>query len=150
MVETALNDIRHISSTIKPPSFSETSLPEAIEELVSNIRRFIEFEFHLDMADAIEEQLSTDQKLMLYRVVQEQLNNILKYADARHVSISLIQKDGHMLLTIHDDGKGFDSEEVKAGIGIKNIKGRLEAFGGGLSIQSGKGKGCELQAHFAL
>ena len=87
---------------------------------------------------------------MVYRVVQEQLNNIIKYADAKKVSVALYIKGDHVYLTIKDDGNGFNPGHVKTGIGLKNIKSRQDAFYGHLNIHSAPGKGCELEASFNL
>lgn len=150
MIEKAINDIRHISSSIKPPEFSTTSLYEAIEGLIDNIKRFVAFEFVIEYDHTAEQLLSAEQKLMVYRVVQEQLNNITKYAGASKVELHLAVANDHVTIIVRDDGKGFDPSKVKTGIGLKNISSRLQLFSGDLNINSSLGKGCELKAHFSI
>ncbi len=76
------------------------------------------------------EFLSDDIKLNLYRVLQEQIGNILKYSEAKNVSI-LIKTIGNMIyLTVADDGKGFDLDKPRTGIGISNMINRVESFNG--------------------
>jgi two-component system, NarL family, sensor histidine kinase UhpB len=150
MIEKAINDIRHISSSIKPPEFSTTSLYEAIEGLIDNIRRFVAFEFVIQYDHSAEQLLSAEQKLMVYRVVQEQLNNITKYAGASKVELHIAVANDHVTIIIRDDGKGFDPSTVKTGIGLKNISSRLQLFSGDLNINSSPGKGCELKAYFSI
>ncbi len=68
------------------------------------------------------EEILTDlKKLMVYRIVQEQLNNILKHSNAEHVDIEFKKDDSTVHLIIEDDGVGFDMENIKAGLGLKNI-----------------------------
>jgi two-component system, NarL family, sensor histidine kinase UhpB len=150
MIEKAIDDIRHISSSIKPPEFSTISLYEAIEGLIENIKRFVAFDFTIEYDQEIELALSAEQKLMVYRIVQEQLNNITKYADASNVSLNIAVSNKQVSIIIKDDGKGFNPTMVKAGIGLKNISGRLQLFSGDLNINSSPGKGCELKAHFHI
>lgn len=150
IVEDAINEIRTISYNIKPPQFELLTLGESIRMLVSNIKRFQDFEFIMDFNEVREMNLRIEHKLMIYRVIQEQLNNILKYASATDIFLSITIEDGRVTVYIQDDGKGFDPEKIKNGIGLTNIRSRLQAFSGNLTINSAPGKGCELIAVFNL
>lgn len=150
MIEKAINDIRNISASIKPPEFSTTSLYEAIGALIDNIRRFVAPEFIVQYDHNADQLLSVEQKLMVYRVIQEQLNNITKYAAASKVELQVSIRENHISIIIKDNGKGFDPSKVKTGIGLKNISSRLQLFSGDISIKSALGKGCELNAHFSI
>lgn len=150
IVEDAINEIRTISYNIKPPQFDLLTLGESIRMLVSNVKRFQDFEFIMDFNEVHERNLRIEHKLMIYRVVQEQLNNILKYAAATDIFLSISIDEGRATVYIQDDGKGFDPNEIKNGIGLTNIRSRLQAFSGNLTINSSPGKGCELIAVFNL
>lgn len=150
MIEKAINDIRHISATIKPPEFSTTSLFEALEGLMDNIKRFVSFDFNIEYDHNADNLLSEEQKLMVYRVVQEQLNNITKYASASKVGLNISVAQNLVTVVIKDDGRGFDPSNVKTGIGLKNINSRLQLFAGDFNINSSPGNGCELVAHFSI
>lgn len=150
MIEKAINDIRHISASIKPPEFSTTSLHEALEGLLGNIKRFVSFDFKIKYDSVADQLLSEEQKLMVYRVVQEQLNNITKYASATKVDLSISVVEGQVTVIIKDDGNGFDPANVKTGIGLKNISSRLQLFSGDFIVNSSPGKGCELIASFSI
>lgn len=150
IVEDAINEIRTISYNIKPPQFELLTLGESIRMLVSNIKRFQDFEFIMDFNEVREMNLRIEHKLMIYRVIQEQLNNILKYASATDIFLSITIEDGRVTVYIQDDGIGFDPEKIKNGIGLNNIRSRLQAFSGNLTINSAPGKGCELIAVFNL
>jgi len=84
----------------------------------------------------------------LFRIVQEQLNNIIKHAQADHVQIKLFSTSDGILLEIKDDGDGFDIEKVRKGLGFINIKNRAELFNGNAEIFSKPGKGCLLKVFF--
>ncbi len=150
IVEDAINEIRTISYNIKPPQFELLTLGESIRMLVSNIKRFQDFEFIMDFNEVREMNLRIEHKLMIYRVIQEQLNNILKYAAASEIFLSITIEDGRATVYIQDDGSGFDPGKNKNGIGLNNIRSRLQAFSGNLTINSAPGKGCELIAMFNL
>jgi signal transduction histidine kinase len=86
----------------------------------------------------------------VFRIVQEQLNNIVKHAGAQNVHISLFAKQGEFILTIRDDGKGFDAHRVRKGLGIINIQNRVELFNGKAEIFSLPGSGCQMIIRFPL
>ncbi|MGZ5219326.1 MAG: sensor histidine kinase, partial [Chitinophagaceae bacterium] len=151
LVELSIKEIRQLSANLKPPAFEEEGLKEAIQYLVANIRRVKEFKYSLQINDAIcDLYLNDEQKLMIYRIVQEQLNNITKYAAAQNVSIQIEIDHPRVIVSIKDDGVGFEADKLQSGIGLKNIRGRLNLFNGTLEIISAPGKGCELRSEFWL
>ena len=148
----AINEIRSISRSLVPPSVGDIGLIESIEDLVENIRAtkklYVEFYHEGD----IDNLLGQKQKLMLFRIIQEQINNVLKHADAKNVVIELMI-DGHVVnLAVSDDGKGFDFEEVKnhKGVGLQNIASRTELFNGKINIVTAPDKGCKLNIHVPI
>jgi PAS domain S-box-containing protein len=148
----AINEIRSISRSLVPPSIGDLGLIESIEDLAENIRAtkklYVEFCYGGDI-DAL---LGQKQKLMLFRIIQEQVNNVLKHANASNIIIELMI-DGHMInLAVSDDGKGFDFEEVKdnKGVGLHNIASRTELFNGKINIVTAPNKGCKLNIHVPI
>jgi PAS domain S-box-containing protein len=148
----AINEIRSISRSLVPPSIGDLGLVESIEDLVESIRAtkklYIEFCYGGD----IDTLLGQKQKLMLFRIIQEQVNNVLKHADASNIIIELMI-DGHMInLAVSDDGRGFDYEEVKnnKGVGLQNIASRTELFNGKINIVTAPNKGCKLNIHVPI
>jgi len=94
--------------------------------------------------DEFEQPVSNDVQLTLYRILQEQFNNILKYAKASTVFISVKHYRDNIQLSIKDDGEGFNLIAKKNGIGFENIKRRVEALDGQVRIFSAPGDGCEV------
>jgi two-component system sensor histidine kinase UhpB len=150
MTEKALNDIRHLSASIKPPEFSITTVQQAIQELLDNIKRVKPYRFDLDFENFCEKKLKDEQKLMIYRVVQEQLNNIMKYAEATLIRIQVKTTGENVYIEVRDNGKGFDPSYTSTGIGLKNIRSRLQVYSGNLVIASAPGQGCKLMADFGM
>jgi signal transduction histidine kinase len=84
------------------------------------------------------------QKLALYRIVQEQINNIVKHAGATRVWISLSNRDGKVFLTVKDNGKGFERKNKTNGMGINNIISRAKVFGGKVQLKTAPQQGCSI------
>lgn len=150
MVTEVQQEIRLLSATMKPPAFSLMTLEQSIERLFSNISRIKKISFNFTASELDDTKLNDEQKLMIYRVVQEQLNNIIKYAEATHVSINIYSVNDTVHIELHDDGLGFDNSKLKNGLGFRNIQSRLLIYNGHMKLESAPGKGCTLSASFHL
>ena len=84
---------------------------------------------------------------MLYRIVQEQLNNITKYAQAKVAVITLKAENSNLFLSVADNGVGFDTTQKSKGIGLKNMSSRVEFHSGNMNIVSAPGQGCTLEVY---
>ncbi|MGF2412970.1 MAG: PAS domain-containing protein [Ferruginibacter sp.] len=145
---TAMDEIRTLSKKLVPPSLGEISLIEAITDMIDQITRVNKLEFSTKW-DCYDESLLDDKlKLAIYRITQEQFNNILKHARAQTVFITLQQHGNEVKLNIQDDGIGFDIMQKRNGVGLQNMKSRAEMFNGRVSINSTPGNGCELTILF--
>jgi signal transduction histidine kinase len=143
-VSDVINDVRTISYSLVPPSLGDLGLIESIKDLYEslNIVKSISIDFYYD---SFREELLTDNlKLTLFRIFQEHMNNIVKYAQATNVIIHLDMELDMILLEISDDGIGFDLEKVKRGLGLMNISNRVHLFNGKALVKSEPGKGCTL------
>jgi signal transduction histidine kinase len=106
----------------------------------------VKVDFSVKTEGALDDKL----KMTVFRIVQEQLNNIQKHAEARHVLISVKQPGDVLSLSIVDDGKGFDVKQKREGIGLTNIINRAEIFNGLVEIDTAPGKGCKLLVNFKI
>jgi two-component system sensor histidine kinase UhpB len=88
--------------------------------------------------------LNKDKELALYRIAQEQINNIRKYSGAKKVNIVLKEKSNYITLCISDNGIGFDASKKSKGIGLRNIKSRVEFYSGKMHLVTAPGSGCKL------
>lgn len=151
-IHDAINEIRSISKSLVPPSISDLGLTESINDLVQNIRVSKALKVDFFIQGDIENSLNGEQKLMLFRIIQEQVNNVLRHSQATLVSISLVLGDNTVELEITDDGKGFDMEKahIKKGVGLSNIVSRAELFHGKVDIYSAPGEGCKLRVYIPI
>lgn len=143
-VSEVINEVRAMSRSLVPPTLKDLGFIDSINDLIDSIRFTQSLAIDLDYYDFDEDQLPDNKKLALFRIIQEQLNNIIKHARATHVSIILRLTHGNILLQIKDDGVGFDVTTVRRGLGITNISNRAELFGGNALLTSSPGKGCEM------
>jgi two-component system sensor histidine kinase UhpB len=142
-VALAIEEIRKLSrSFISSGNLKELGLVDSIIELLSDITVVTKINMHLKADDLDEVTLSEEQKITIYRIIQEQLNNILKYADASSVTICIQSTPEQIHLLIADNGKGFDPTARRNGIGITNMISRAELFNGKVKIDSSPGNGC--------
>jgi PAS domain S-box-containing protein len=149
-LQRAINEIRKISHELNPSVLEDIGLAEAIEELIEkiNITGKLKIYFKNNLSDGL--TLKEEAKITLYRIIQEQLCNILKHAGASKVLLMLSYKEGTVLLSLEDDGKGFDVQKVKQGLGLKNIRDRVAYYAGTYSIVSEPGKGCKVDVKLPI
>ena len=142
----AIKELRHLSHSLMPPSFDKTSFNNSITNLAHTLNLSGQLSIELLLAEEDElSGLSNEAKLALYRIIQEQLSNILKHANANQVIIAMTKEEEMIKLMIHDDGEGFDPSLQSRGIGLKNMQSRARLFGGSLRVISAPGEGCMLK-----
>ena len=96
--------------------------------------------------------ISDDIRLCLYRIAQEALNNIVKYAEASAVNLHIIDKEDEVYLVLEDNGKGFDERKSKpkGGMGLQNIRERAKLLNGSAEIHSAPGQGTVIEIHIPI
>ncbi len=149
IVKDAQQEIRLLSASIKPPVFSEMSLKEAVERLIADITRIKTIDLLFRTNNLDESKLNEPQQLLIYRVIQEQLNNIIKYAEASTAEIEISMDHSDVIyISVTDNGKGFDTKSLKTGVGFRNVQSRLQLYKGRMDIHSAPGNGCKLWVTF--
>jgi len=143
-ISLAIEEIRKLSKTLITPHLKEIGLKESIRELVNDFLLLNRLKMQMDISNLDENILNRDQKITVYRIIQEQLNNISKHANANTVRIMLKNEGGNIYLGIEDDGMGFDPKARRKGIGITNIINRAELYNGQVQIETEPGKGCRM------
>ena len=143
-ISMAIEEIRKLSHELITPSLNDLGLVQTIRELIRSIQAVKRMKIRLDVAGLGEDELLPEQKINIYRIIQEQLNNILKHAQANNVVIELYNVQEQVSLRLTDDGKGFDPRIRRKGVGISNIISRAELYNGKVEIESAPGKGCQL------
>lgn len=148
-IYNAIEEIRKLSKALVTPLIKDFGLCKAIDGLLEDIH--VANTLHIDFFSEgfFEEDINYEFKLNIYRIVQEQMNNIIKHAEAKQVVIELY-RENHIKLSIIDDGIGFDTTTKRNGIGINNIETRAGLYAGNFQLHSQPGHGCKLQIEFPL
>jgi len=135
LLDNSIKELRNISQNLMPETLLELSLEHALRDLCaanSNSATKIEFQYLVKKS-----KLPKNYEIMIYRIIQELLNNALKYAKASQVLVSCSQNKDVFFITVEDNGIGFDVLDTnKNGMGLKNIKNRVEFLNGKLEIDS--------------
>lgn len=149
-IENVIGEIRRISKALVIPGKHIIGLFDNIKNLLRDLvmTHQIKIEFHEE--GVIEDDLSEKMQLTIFRIVQEQLNNILKHARATRASINLSSHDNQLILVISDNGDGYDILKGSKGVGITNIKSRAELYRGSVTIVTKPGEGYVLKVIFPL
>jgi len=140
-IQNCIHEIRNLSHELSAPTLGTRSLIDSVKALIDMVETSGKFKIYFHH-ETYRTPLEKDQMLAIYRILQEQLNNIIKHADATEVHICLSQMEGQTQLVIRDNGKGFDFEENWGGIGFNNMRSRTKVFGGNMQIVSSPGEGC--------
>jgi two-component system sensor histidine kinase UhpB len=150
LVDGTLQSIENVMAELRPPLLEEYGVGAALgwhaEEFSRRTGIAIEFE---DLARQRNRELRHEAGVALFRISQEALNNVAKHANARRVYLRLEVDGGEMVLTIRDDGTGFDAAEAQARssrYGMTTMKERIVAAGGHMEVDSAPGKGTTLRA----
>lgn len=150
MIMSAIDEIRNLSHSMITPFMEKTTLKEAIEKVILNTTSASGIKISMEEIGLEEEKLSEKLRLTTFRIIQEQFNNILKYAKASYVLLKIVQDNEKLTLIIQDDGIGCDLSKKSSGIGLMNIKTRASLFNGEVSIRSSPGQGFELSVIMKL
>lgn len=141
-LKEALLDVRGMSHRLRPVMLDTLGLPAALNSLGEETCAQAGIGFTMEVEGELPE-LPDDVKTVLFRITQEALTNIQKHAGSAHVSLRLTFNQRGLQLSIHDDGRGFDVDSVRQdprrGIGLRNMRERIETIGGQLSVQSQPG-----------
>ena len=151
ILNEAMTDVRSLSHQIMPNMLIKNSLSNALRELIEksnspklNISLKIE-----GLDDAIDQNI----QVVLYRTIQECINNTIKHAEASNIDISIIQNKEKIFTKISDNGKGFNPLKVHSrndGLGLENIRSRIEFLKGNLEINSKEGEGTSVVVEIPL
>ncbi len=140
LLDEACQEVRNISNNMQPGSLNKLGLVAAIKDLTNRFQgdHYPDIDFqHYGM----DKKLESTTRLMVYRIIQELLTNSIKHADANEILIQLTRQENELIIMVEDDGKGYDMENVKKGMGTGNIASRINYLKGDLSIHSVKDNG---------
>jgi two-component system, NarL family, sensor kinase len=145
-LDSSIGEMRRVAHNMMPEALVKLGLQQAMQDYCDGISESqqlgINCEFH-----GLENRLEASTEIIIYRIVQELINNIIKHADAQKVLVQVMRNEAELNITIEDDGKGFnkDAALLKNGDGLKNIQSRVDYLKGTLDIKSAPGKGTSVQ-----
>ncbi|MHB1105702.1 MAG: tetratricopeptide repeat-containing sensor histidine kinase [Lutibacter sp.] len=139
-------DVRTIAHNLKASIFnSETNFMKLVEQLVAKQSKIGKFECEPNFNNLTNwEGISNNIKINCYRILQESIQNINKYASASKVQIDFKKVDNNILMNIHDNGVGFNTKKKNKGIGLKNMRSRAEAINSKIEFNSSQGSGTRI------
>lgn len=149
-INSIIQELRLLSRSLMDPSIGDLGLTDTIRDLIENLHltQKIKVEFCAD--ENIETLLDNQQKLTVFRIIQECINNVLRHSHASFVRLALTRHENEVKLLVSDNGVGFLPETTRKGAGLKNIQNRIYLINGTLHLESSPGKGCTLQLQFPI
>ncbi len=145
---TAIEEIRKLTRGLVTETLKDFGSSEAIQQMARDTMESTPLKIGIQVDKGAEEAMSEKFQLNAYRILQEQLNNIIKHAKATKVAIRVGLEKGQIRLSITDDGIGFDLQKKGKGIGIQNIINRAGLYKGDAQFITAAGKGCSLTVDF--
>lgn len=143
-LQECIDEIRSLSRRLSAPTLGKISLEDSVKELIDSVNQTSKVKITHSIIGFDRQVPRHDVHMGVYRILQEQLNNVLKHAEASEVLVRLERKDVHLALTVSDNGKGFATPNSKNGIGLLNMQTRAENLNGSFELFSEPGKGCTL------
>jgi two-component system, NarL family, sensor kinase len=152
LLDDTLKNVRRISRDLVPTTLERFGLMAALEELVGNANTDL-IKVQLERPETLD-RIEPALDLMLYRIVQELVNNAIRHSAATHITIRFFIHENELRLAVLDDGRGFDIDEViqskQRGLGLRNIESRLSVVNGYVTFDVAPGRGSRIIVQIPL
>lgn len=148
LVDESCTEVRAVSHNMMPNALLKASLAAAVREFISKLDNR-QLAAHL-YTEGLDERLDANMETVLYRVIQECVNNVIKHAGASRLDISIVREAAGIDVTIEDNGRGFDTAQRNEGLGLKNIRTRMDYLKGTVDFDSAPGRGTVVGLHIPL
>jgi len=151
MIDTSIRELRRVAHNMMPEMLTQFGLDEALREYCHKINtaKILTVKYQsLGMAERVDKSI----EIIIYRIVQELLNNTLKHAGATETFVQLIREGARLNIVVEDNGRGFavDNVDNNKGAGLGNVRSRVEYLKGQLDIHSEPGKGTLVNIEFKI
>ena len=149
MIDTSIQELRRVAHNMMPEILLKYGLDEAVKEYCNKINATglikINYQSH-----GLENRVEKTEEIIVYRIIQELLNNILKHSGATEGFVQLVRQENRLNIVVEDNGRGFEVEHAanKKGAGLSNIRSRVDYLKGQLEIHSEPGKGTLVNIEF--
>ena len=138
MLDSSISELRRVAHHIMPESLMRYGLKASLSDFCQSIP-IVSFHYFGN-----DQRMDSKFEILIYRAAYELINNALKHAEATQINVQLVQESDRLSLTIYDNGKGFDTSIETKGMGLDNIRNRMETCDGKMTIYSTQGKGTEI------
>ncbi|MBL0272407.1 MAG: hypothetical protein IPQ06_04895 [Chitinophagaceae bacterium] len=151
MIDTSIRELRRVAHNMMPEMLTKFGLDEALKEYCNTINAtnlvLVKYQ-----SMGMDTRIEKSAEIIIYRIVQELLNNIMKHAAAKEALVQLIKEEGRFSIIVEDNGKGFDTALLKnnKGAGLTSIQSRVDYLKGQLDIHSEAGKGTLVNIEFNI
>lgn len=139
-LDQSITELRRVSHNMMPEALIKYGLKEALENYCENVDASSNVRVQLQTY-GMEQRMEQSTEIVIYRIIQELLNNVIRHAAANSVLIQLVREGDRFNLTVEDDGKGFDTSVVARGSGFANVKARIDYLNGTMDVRSTPGEG---------
>ena len=140
LLEKALTDLRNLSHTLDADYIRNNGWAEPVTRLLHDLQKTGKYTTHIHMGEDL--QLPGNEKpIILFRMIQEVVNNIIKHARADTINLKAQKENNRLVITIQDNGKGFNTQTASGGAGLRNLEKRSKMINAELAVSSEPGKG---------
>jgi two-component system NarL family sensor kinase len=149
LINQTISEVRQISHNLRPTLLDDLGLDTALKALIDQFmeRTEIQVTYRFDVSTKLPDEI----EITVYRLTQESLTNIEKHAQAKNISLQVLQSHRHVMFECFDDGKGISKKsDLFSGIGLINMRERIELIGGDFMLESQRGKGTKVHALLPL
>ena len=151
MLDTSIKELRRVAHNMMPELLTKFGLDEALKEYCNSINatNLVSVKYQ---SIGMDTRIEKSAEIIIYRIIQELLNNIMKHAAAKEATVQLIKEEGRLSIIVEDDGKGFDTALIKdnKGAGLTSIQSRVDYLKGQLDIHSETDKGTLVNIEFNI
>lgn len=151
-LDGAISEMRRVAHSMMPESLVRFGLTDALSDFCDGISASGRLKVNMQAFGFDHQRLDSQVEVVLYRIIQELLNNVLKYAEATEAQVQLTWVENNVSVTVEDNGKGFDVKnlEQNKGAGLRNVQARVDYLNGTLDIQSKPGEGTSVLVEITL
>ena len=148
-VEQLTDQVRHLALDLRPVMLDDYGLLAAIAWCIGRYQETTGITIHLREQGVAGQRYSPEVEISAFRVVQEALTNIARYAEVDEAWVTLLH-DGGLLVVVHDQGQGFDPRQHRESSGLSGMRERVELLGGTLALETAPGEGVHITAEFPV
>jgi two-component system, NarL family, sensor kinase len=150
-LDHSINEMRRVAHNMMPEALVKLGLQQAVQDYCDGLNESNNLKFNTQFY-GLEKRLDTASEIVVYRIVQELLNNVVKHANASEVLVQLMRHEKNLNITIEDNGRGFIVGEVDSqrSVGLNNVRSRVDYLKGQLDIKSAPGAGTSIHIECAV